>query len=227
MKAIILAAGEGVRMRPLTLERPKPLVEVAGKPLLQHIWEILPPEITEVILVIGYKGEMIREFIGENFLGKRVTYVTQEKKAGTADAVRLALPYLAAGERFLLLYADDLHDGPSITRLLNHPLGVLVSEVADPSRFGVMVVDGEGRITDIQEKPEKPLSNLAATGVYLLDRELIEIDVPVHANGESYVTDMICETLKTRPIYTEKTTFWHAIGYPQDVEAAEEILKNR
>ena len=90
-------------MRPLTLEKPKPLIEVAGKSLLQHIWELLPAEIDEVILVVGYKGEMIRDFIGDTFLGKKVTYVTQERKLGTADAVRLCLPFLVKGERFLLL----------------------------------------------------------------------------------------------------------------------------
>ena len=110
MKAVILAAGEGVRMRPLTLKKPKPLLELAGKSLLHHIWELLPNKINEVILVVGYKARMIKKYLGKSFLGKKIVYVHQKTKKGTADALFLAKPYLNPKEKFLLLYADDLHD---------------------------------------------------------------------------------------------------------------------
>ena len=86
MKAVILAAGEGVRMRPLTLERPKPLLEVLGKPLIAYTFEALPDVVDEVIVIVKYKEEMVRAFLGSSFLGKKVTYVVQNELNGTAGA---------------------------------------------------------------------------------------------------------------------------------------------
>lgn len=214
-------------MRPLTLEKPKPLIEVAGKSFLERDFDLFPDEVTEVIIVVGYKGEMIWQKFGDEFAGRKITYVVQPRKIGNADAVRRCLPYLAPGERFLLIYADDLHDKESVARLSKRPLGVLVYEVEDARKFGVMVVDGEDRITDMEEKPENPRSNLAATGVYLLDRELIEFLPKQHSLGEFFVTDQIAEAIKTRAVYVERESFWHAIGYPQDVIDAEEVLRKR
>lgn len=214
-------------MRPLTLERPKPLIEVAGKSFLERDFDLLPDEVTEVLIVVGYKGDMIWQAFGDSFNGKKITYVVQPRKIGNADAVRRCLPYLAPGERFLLIYADDLHDKESIARLVKRPLGVLVYEIEDPRKFGVMVVDSEDRIVDIEEKPEHPRSNLAATGVYVLDRELIEFLPAVNSSGELFVTDQIAEAIKTRAVYVERESFWHPIGYPHDVAAAEEVLRSR
>jgi NDP-sugar pyrophosphorylase family protein len=95
MKAILLAAGEGKRMRPLTLETPKPMIDVLGKPLLHHLIDGLPSEITVLIIVIGYKGEQIRAYFGESFEGRKVSYVIQEKQIGNAQALELCQPLLS------------------------------------------------------------------------------------------------------------------------------------
>ena len=87
MKAIIPCAGEGVRMRPLTLEKPKQLLEIAGRPILVRIFENLPDEIGEVVLVVGYMGDKIRDYFGDKFLGRKIRYVEQKEKLGTADAL--------------------------------------------------------------------------------------------------------------------------------------------
>src|SRR3989344_8985294 len=109
MKAIILAAGEGKRMRPLTLTKPKPMLEVLDKPLLHWIIDSLPEEITEIILVIGYKGDQIKKYFGNSFGGRKITYIEQKEQLGTAHALKLVKPILKNGERFIFMYADDLH----------------------------------------------------------------------------------------------------------------------
>ena len=224
MKAVILAAGEGMRMRPLTLEKPKPMLEVAGKPLLHHIWEFLPHEIDEVILVVGYKAKMIKKYFGKSFLGKNIVYVYQKTKKGTADALFLAKPHLNPSEKFLLLYADDLHDKKSIERCVKTEQGLLVCPVKNPREFGVVIADAQGNIIEIAEKPKKPKSNIAIVGVYVLDNRIFKYKPPRKKNGEYYLTSMIEQMIKDHPMKAIKTDFWHPVGYPKDLKTAEKIF---
>lgn len=225
MKAVIFAAGEGRRMHPLTLEKPKPLVEVLGKSLIQHIWEVLPDDVREVVVVVGYKREMIRDFLGDSFLGKKVTYVEQNEPLGTAHALKLCEPYLDAEDKFLLMYADDLHGKEGIARCVEHDMALLVSFVDDPRRFGVVVTNEDGTIKNIEEKPEHPKSNLAVTGVYVLSPKIFEYDALHTKNGEFYLTDMIEEYIKHHPMQVVESDFWVPIAYPHDITRAEEILE--
>ncbi|MFA5997341.1 MAG: nucleotidyltransferase family protein [Candidatus Paceibacterota bacterium] len=225
MKAVIFAAGEGKRLRPLTLERPKPLVEVAGKPLIQHIWEVLPGVIDEVVVVVGYKSEMLRDFLGDEFLAKKVTYVKQDKPLGTADALYLCKSHLENEDKFLLMYADDLHGRDGINRCLEHDMALLVHFVDDPRSFGVVVPNPDGTIRCIDEKPEYPKSNLAVTGVYVLTPEIFNYESTRVRNGERFLTDMIEEYIRHNPMHIVESDFWVPIGYPHDIEHAEEILR--
>src|SRR3989344_5163908 len=109
MKAVILAAGEGVRMRPLTLTQPKPMLKVRGQPLLEHIIRTLPVVVDELVIVVGYLQEQIRGYFGDHFGRFRITYVEQKKQFGTYSALESCREFLADGEYFLMLYADDLH----------------------------------------------------------------------------------------------------------------------
>lgn len=224
MKAVIFAAGEGKRMHPLTLERPKPLVEVLGKPLIQHIWEVIPDAIDEVIVVVGYKREKMREFLGDEFLGKRVTYVEQDQPLGTAHALKLCKPYLEKEDKFLLMFADDLHGKEGVARCIEHDMALLVHFVDDPRRFGVVVPNENGTIKDIEEKPEHPKSNLVVTGVYVLTPKIFEYDAIHTKNGEFYLTEMIEGYIKQHPMHIVESDFWLPIAYPHDIARAEEIL---
>lgn len=225
MKAVIFAAGEGRRMHPLTLERPKPLVEVLGKPLIQHIWEVLPGAVLEVVVVVGYKREMMRDFLGDEFMGKRVTYVEQDEPLGTAHALRLCEPHLTNEDKFLLMYADDLHGKEGVARCVEEDMALLVSFVDDPRRFGVVVTNEDGTIKNIEEKPEHPKSNLAVTGVYVLSPKIFEYEALHTKNGEYYLTDMIEEYIRHNPMQVVESDFWVPIAYPHDITRAEEILE--
>mgnify|MGYP001559570311 CR=1 FL=1 len=224
MKAVILAAGEGLRMRPLTLEKPKPMLKVAGKPLLAHIWESLPSAIDEVILVVGYKADAIRQYFGSEYLGKKITYIFQNEKTGTGRALQLCRSALN-NERFLLLYADDLHHRESIGKCLAHERALLVAHRDDPRKFGVVITDVKNRIIDIEEKPEHPRSNQVVVGVYVLDSHIFDYEPARSASGEYFLTDMLGQMLREHDVFVVETKFWHPIGYPEDLKTAEEILK--
>ncbi|MBI5078313.1 MAG: NTP transferase domain-containing protein [Candidatus Yonathbacteria bacterium] len=226
MKAVIFAAGEGKRLHPLTLDRPKPLVRVLGKPLIAHIWEILPKIIDEVVVVVGYKSEMMRAFLGNEFMGKRVTYVEQKEPLGTAHALKICRPHLLEEKRFLLMYADDVHGKTAVAKCVEHDTAILVSFVDDPRDFGVVVVNEDGTIKNIEEKPANPKSNLAATGVYVLTPKIFDYDVSKTHMGEYYLTDMIERYVRDHHIPVIESDFWIPIAYPHDIKRAEEILSN-
>lgn len=225
MKAVILAAGEGVRMRPLTDDRPKPMVELAGRPLLEHILETLPNEVDDIILVVGYLSDKIKNYFGEKFGRFKITYVYQAEKLGTAHALWLCKDLLGK-EKFLMLYADDLQLEKDIKKCLAHPLSILVSEVDDPRRFGVIVADKNGKVLDMVEKPEFPVSKIASTGVMALDHRIFNYPARKHENGEYYITDSLARMAKDHEIKIVKSSFWLPIGYPEDLKKAEEYIRS-
>ena len=228
MKAVILAAGEGKRLQPLTFERPKPLVKVLGKPLIQYVWEALPDEIDEVILVVGYKQKMIRDFLGNNFKGKKITYIEQKHPAGTGAALMLCRSHLAKEEKFLLMYADDLHSKTAIQRCLKHKAALLVSHVDDPRRFGVVVLNKDGTINNIEEKPKHPKSKLVVTGVYILPPIIFYYGAAEHPESDEYsLIHAIDKYINDYPMHVVETDFWLPIGFPDDVKRAEEVLGKR
>lgn len=224
MKAIIPCAGEGVRMRPLTLATPKQLLEIGGKPILEHIFENLPDEIGEVVLVIGYLGDKIRDYFGDGFLGRKICYVEQKEKLGTADALWRCRDILGE-ERFLMLYGDDIMDKASIQKCLAHDLALLIKEVGDPRRFGVVVADERGRVVDIVEKPEVPSSNLAFTGVKVLDGRIFNYPARRHPNGEFYITDSLAQLIKDHDVFVEHAKLWLSIATPEDLMRVNESFK--
>ena len=226
MKAIIIAAGEGTRMRPLTYETPKQLLRVCGKTLLEYVLEALPPEILEIIMVVGYKGADIQKFLGDEWHKKKIHYVWQERPQGTAHAMALGKEFLQGEKLFLAGYADDIHGAEGVAACVTqHRPCFVVAEVEDPRKFGVIVTDEKGKIISFEEKPEHPKSNLISSGFFVLPEEIFNYPMPPHENGEEYIPDRVESMMKDGyEFYTERSTQWIAIGYPQDLEKAETIL---
>lgn len=222
MKALFLVAGRGTRMMPLTQDRPKPLVEVAGEPLISHIARTLPDEAEEIIMVVGYRGDQLRTFCGTDFCGRPVTYVEQRSQMGTAHALREAEHLLS--DRFLILFGDDLLDTASLSRALAHELAVLAYRHHEPQHFGVIVQNVDGTLKHIIEKPDDPPSDLISTGVMVLDRRIFEHEAPLHPKGEYFLTDMVASLARVERIHVETMDFWHPVGRPEDVPAAEAAL---
>jgi len=227
MKCIILAAGEGIRMRPLTIDTPKPMLPLLGKPLLEHIIEALPEEIDEIIMVVGYLHQKIQDHFHNNFRRFKIDYVIQKEKTGTYDALELCSNLLKDNERFLLLYADDIHGRGGLEKCTrSENLCLLVAESDNPKKFGVVEIDKEGIIKGVEEKPENPKSNLVSTGVLLLDKNIFKYPARKHPNGEHYLTDSIEQMIEDGHKFSAvKSELWLPIGYPEDLKRAEEILR--
>ena len=225
MKAVIFAAGKGTRMQPLTFEKPKPLLEILGRPILERSFEALPDAVTEAIVVVGYKGDMIRAHFGAEFQGRKIEYLEQDPQLGTWNALTLAKPRIEGEEKFLVVNGDDIYGKDDLTRLIAHPRGLLVYEVADPRRFGVVVVDPSFRILDIEEGPDQPKSNLVNTGAYVLTPEFFAYEPQMSSRGEYLVTDGVQQFIHEYPVFAEHASLWIPIGYPEDLQRAEETLK--
>lgn len=229
MKAVILAAGEGVRMRPLTNNVPKPMLLVDSKPLLEHIIDALPGEVNRLVLVVGYLHQKIHDYFKHHFGRFKIDYIVQNGKLGTYHALELSKNYLKDGEKFLVLYADDLHGKEGLAKCVSseHPC-LVVSEAIDPCKFGVVELNQDNSIKAIEEKPENPKSNLVSTGVLLLNKSIFNYPAKQHQNGEYYLTDSLAQMLNdSHRIMAVKSDFWLPIGYPGDLEKAEQILSHK
>jgi glucose-1-phosphate thymidylyltransferase len=165
MKAVILLAGLGTRLRPHTWSKPKPLVQVAGKPVLGHILDSLAGlDIAETIFIVGYLGDQIQKWVTENYPQMRARYVEQTEMKGQAHAINLAREYI--DQPVLIIFGDTIWE-TDFTRLkqVQHDGLIYVKEVEDPRRFGVATLKA-GFVTQFVEKPTTPISNFAVVGVY-------------------------------------------------------------
>lgn len=224
MKAIILAAGEGTRMRPLTLETPKPLLPINGRPILDHIFEALPEEITDVIVVTKYLGEKIKAYLGEKHRGKRVQYAEGSNR-GTAYSFKAAEKFFEKGERFLFLYGDEFPDARSIRKCLMRHLSVLVFTSANPKTGGVALLREDDTIAEIEEKPENPKSNIVADGVMVLNTAVFNYMPLPNKKGEFYLTSMVDQFVRkhrVNAVHAEK--FLGDITTPGDLKRIESML---
>ncbi len=168
--AVIPVAGVGTRLRPHTHTLPKVLLHVAGKPILAYILDDLAAlGISRVVLVVGYMGELVREYVAEHYRHLHVDYVEQSERLGLGHAVSLAEPY-ADDAPLLIVLGDTIFEADleGALRRGEHTIGV--KEVDDPRRFGIVETNGHGRVTRLVEKPEHPTSRLAITGIYSFTR---------------------------------------------------------
>lgn len=222
MQCVILAAGKGTRLRPLTENLPKPLVEVGGKTLLDHIVEALPSSVDELIIVTGYLGHMIETYCGSEFHGRKVTYVTQEEQNGTAKALWLCKDLIRG--RFLFLFADDIHGASDLARATSYVRSLLVASVPNPEKFGIVVRNPDGTLGMMIEKPEHAPSNCASTGAMVLDAHIFEFEPQTTVKGEYYLTEVIERYAQKYPIAVVEQTKWIPIANIDDVENANKLF---
>lgn len=211
-------------MRPLTETTPKPLIKVCGKPLLEHIVKALPTEITELILVVGYKEEQIKDFCGNNYLGKKVQYVTQTDFAGgTGDALMYAKDLVT--DKFLFMYADDIHGAEALAEAVKCDHAMLGAHSDTPENFGVLVTDESGHLLEIIEKPAVPPSHTVNIGGFVLTPAIFNYITSIsEAHGEVLATDMISAYAKDYPVKIINQDLWIPVGKPEDIAKAEVIL---
>lgn len=192
MRAVVPAAGEGTRLRPLTADRPKALVDVAGKPLLARVFDALCPlDVTELVVVVGYRGDDVVERFGDAYEGVPVRYVDQEPRNGLADAVLRAEP--AVDGTFLVVNGDNAIDADLSPVLSHHrehgptaTVPVTTVSAAEARETGVAVVEDD-RVTSLVEKPDEPPSRTVMTGVWVFEPAVFDACRRVGPSGRGEV----------------------------------------
>lgn len=231
MQAVILAAGRGTRMGALTDDRPKPMLTVAGKTLLEHKLDVLPNDIDEVVIIVGYLGGVIHKHLGGMYKDKRILYVEQENPVGgTADALWQAAPILHG--RFLVLNGDDLYSREDIIQCTTrvNDWVFLVEDVADTSTKGKVILDDQERVVDVQEGgTHEGGPGLLNTGACVLDMRIFEHKQVPKAPGSSEVglpqTAIAAAHEIPIDIRAVVATGWFPLTVPEDLARAEAFLK--
>jgi bifunctional UDP-N-acetylglucosamine pyrophosphorylase/glucosamine-1-phosphate N-acetyltransferase len=224
MKAVILAAGEGTRMRPITYTTPKPLIPILGKPILQYDFDILKEFVDEIIVVVGHLKERIMEYFGRVYQGVKLNYIVQREICGTADALREVDGHITG--RFILLMGDSIYDKKDLEVCLMRAPSILAVEVDEPQKFGIFRLNGD-RIIELVEKPKEYISNLANAALYVLDREIFEEieKLKPSPRGEYELPDAITALAARCHIHCVKSSgYWIPVGYPDDIKKAEKIM---
>lgn len=213
-QAIILAAGEGQRLRPLTRFRPKVMLSIGNKPILHHVLEAVAANgIRRVVLIVGYHKEQVQDYFGSgDSLGIKITYVEQKQQLGTAHALKQAQQ--VADESFLVISGDNIVRPNTVSRILNaEPPCILVKPSDDVSKYGA-VITHRNLVTSIVEKPQGEGSNLLNTGIYSFSRDIFsfvqsEVDLP------SAINRMADNGIPVR--ISETTDVWLDVVYPWDM----------
>lgn len=230
MQAVILAAGRGTRMGVLTDNVPKPLLEVAGKSLLEHKFDALPEEVDEVILVVGYLGGKIQERFGGSYQGKRILYVEQEVLDGTMGALSRVKGILS--DRFLVMMGDDLYAGEDIAQCIATPDWVmLVDDTSNMNAGGRVIVDESGAIINIEEGNHKGDPGLASTGLFVLDTRIFQYPMVAKVAGSDEFglpqTVLAASQTSGIPFSAITSTFWIQITDSYDLVRAEAAINAR
>ncbi|KUN00448.1 glucose-1-phosphate thymidylyltransferase [Streptomyces yokosukanensis] len=227
MKALVLAAGTGSRLRPVTHTGAKQLVPVANKPVLFYALEaIAAARVTDVGIVVGPSADDIREAVDDgSHFGLDVTYIRQEEPLGLAHAVQVSQDFL--GDDDFLMYLGDNFVGEGVAHVAaefrrQRPAAqILLTAVADPTAFGVAELDAEGRVVSLEEKPRVPKSDLAVMGVYLFTSAIHEAirEIKPSARGELEITHAIQWLIEDgRDVRsTISTGYWRDTGNVADM----------
>jgi glucose-1-phosphate thymidylyltransferase len=238
VQAVLPAAGRGSRLGPLTARRPKPLVPVRGRPLLAHALDAVRPAVDGAVVVVGYRGDRIRDRFGDAYRGLPLTYVEQPARRGLADALACARPEVEGP--FVHLNADNVF-GPApggaanVRRLVARrretgaDAALLVERVtpAAARRVGVVATDTDGRVRDVVEKPDDPPSRLVQTGCFAFTPAVFDACAaldPAHT-GELELSDAVARLARAGRVVTVRLRGWRRnVNTPRDRAAAEARL---
>ena len=227
MDGVVLAAGRGTRMRPLTDKRPKPLLPVGDWSLLEQVFDAARDVVDTFVVVTGYRGDQIRDAIGDSYRGRPVRYVEQAEPQGTAHAIAQAEPLI--DDRFIVLNGDVLID-PALPRALADAgdTAVAATEVADPRSYGVISTADDNTLTDIVEKPAAPSTSLANVGCYAFEPDVFEYinRTPESGRGEYEITttlEQLVQDNRTISVARYDGT-WLDVGRPWELLTATEAI---
>jgi len=223
---VILAAGQGKRIQPLTFTRPKVMLPIANKPIIE--WNLLNAKkagIKHFIFIIGYKSEMVRNYFKDGSdWNVHIEYVNQGKPQGTGHAIGVVEPFI--DKDFFVLSGDTIFGSSDISSIIDKRVSMGVYEVNNPEEYGVVELHDE-MVTRIHEKIQNPISQKINAGIYHFSKEIFEYikKTGLSSRGEYELTDAINNMIQDLPIHSSMIKQWRDIGYPWDMfRANEEIL---
>jgi NDP-sugar pyrophosphorylase family protein len=225
MDAIILAAGLGTRLRPHTLQTPKPLLPVQGRPILDWTLAALPKQVERVLVVVHYLGEQVEAYLRQQKHFKHWQIVRQENPRGTGDAVISCREHLRS-PHFLALNGDDLFASADLAKLAQCSAGILCYPVDEPRRFGIAFRKTDGTLDRLVEKPDLEGRHLANTGAYIFPRTVFDIPLTLSPRGEYEVTQYVHELAKKQTVQVVEARFWLPIGTVEVWQSAQKMDLN-
>ncbi|MDW7731461.1 MAG: sugar phosphate nucleotidyltransferase [Methanolobus sp.] len=233
MKAIVLAAGEGRRCRPLTLTRSKVMLPVANKPILEHVINALAKnDVKDIILIVGYKKERIMDYFEDGIdFGVNIQYVEQKAQIGTAHAILQARKAIDTdNQAFLVVNGDNIIEPETISDLIKGANGdatILACKKEDVTGYGVIVTEGQ-RVKKIVEKPQAMVSHLINTGIYIFKSQIFDVieRTPLSTSGEYAITDTLQIMIDEGMNVTMTNTFsnWLDSAFSWDLLKANPIV---
>ncbi|MCK5316508.1 MAG: NTP transferase domain-containing protein, partial [Anaerolineales bacterium] len=229
MKAVILAAGKGTRMGPLTENIPKVMIPVANKPILEHVLMTLKEAgIVDFLIVVGYRKEKITDYFKNGSdIGVNIEYIEQESQKGTADAIGVVREYVK--ERFMVTNGDVLASVRDVKNLVaaKGEAVIAAKKVANPQEYGILYVDS-GRVEKLVEKPKTSTSDLANAGIYVFESSIFDAidNTALSSRGELEITDSIQFLIDSgKHVGFSNLKEWQDIGFPWHLlEANEKVL---
>jgi bifunctional UDP-N-acetylglucosamine pyrophosphorylase/glucosamine-1-phosphate N-acetyltransferase len=222
-QAVILAAGKGTRMLPLTETRPKPLQHICGKSLIAWKLEILPNEINDIIIVIGYHGEQIRKEFGDIWNGKRIRYVVQEELNGTAGALWATQHLLE--DQFIVMMGDDLYGKADIRNLFNYDWALGVYPAFDREIGGEIHRDERGQFIGIEEDRHYVQEGYIGMNLFKLKKEIFSYPpVQIPGRSEYGLPHTVLSVAKNHLVSTIVCKEWFQITTPDDLKQAEKFV---
>jgi mannose-1-phosphate guanylyltransferase len=233
VQALVLAGGEGTRLRPLTLTVPKPVMPLAGRPFLSFMLDWVGRHgVDDVVLSCGFMSDAVEGVLGDEHDGMRLRYVHEEEPLGTAGPVRLALDEGVLEDRLLVLNGDVLTDMDLTAQLRSHEEKSAVATLAliaveDTSSYGVVPTDDEGRVEAFLEKSAGPApTNRVNAGAYVLEREVIELIPP--GRPASFEREVFPQLVGKGLYGYPQSGYWVDIGTPDRyLEATYDLLAGR
>ena len=218
MQAVMMVAGKSTRTYPLTLTRPKPLLPILNRPLIYHSLDQMVDLFDKVILIVGYRQDMIRDLLGDEYRGIKIVYQEQKEQLGTGHAVLQAEPHIDG--RFVVMNGDDLFAREDLEALCKFNNAALVKRVADPSLYGVYQLDDKERAIKIVEKPKEYLGDLANIGCYIFEKEIFSrlANLQPSIRNEYEITDAIQQLCDEKKFYVQPIKgFWLPTGFAWDL----------
>ena len=236
MKAIIPVAGAGTQLRPLTYTQPKPLIPVAGKPIISYILDNLQKAgVEEFVFVIGYLGEKIKDYVEYNYPNLKKEFVTQDQRFGTGHAIHTAKELLKGTDDLFIYFGDTLVE-MDFGKMIGCPTSCFaIKTVEEPGGFGIVEFDLEGKVKRVVEKPKIPKSNMAIVGLYRIKEVNILLEVldyniehNIKSEGEFSLTDALMGMIERNiPFTAIEVENWYDCGKKETLLQTNALLLDK